>query len=214
MRRRVRGPGLRPGARRALSLLELILAMTITMMVAAAIAGMLGAVAAGVGSRRDSRTVMVLANASESRLSAYIAPSRCILSASGTDLTLWLNDARAGETVHATEIRWLLFDAATGEIDVHFVHFPDSWTQTAKDLEDQEYPATTNWSTVLAAYQAAGWTDSRTLVDRVAGVDVSIDNAAATDARHVEYALTFDADTLSVPVSVAATIRLHDKPVR
>jgi type II secretory pathway pseudopilin PulG len=203
----------RNDVRRALSLVELLLAMTITAMVAAAIAGMLGAVTAGVGSRRDNRTVMVLANAAESRLSSYIAPSRCLLSASGSDIVLWLNDRRESGTVHATEIRWLKFDSAAQTINVYYVTFPDDWTQTAQDLEDQEYPSNTNWNAVLATYQGNGWITSRTLVDHVAEAAVSLDEPTALATQMIEYDLAFDANTMNVPVTVSATIRLHSQPM-
>ena len=54
--------------KRGLSLLELILALSVTASVALAITGMMGAVSTGVEGRRDTRSVLVLANAAASRL--------------------------------------------------------------------------------------------------------------------------------------------------
>lgn len=203
----------RQNVARGLSLLELLLAMTITVMVAAAIAGMLGAVSSGVGTRRDSRTIMVLSNNAESRFSAYIAPSRCVLAAGGGDLTLWLNDSRQSNSVHASEIRWLVYDSNAGAIDVYYVHFPDAWTKAAKDLADNEYPMNTNWSLVLTAYEASGWILHETLVDSLQSVALTLDAAAPMDCRHLNYQLAFRANAgPAVPVLVAATIREHVKP--
>lgn len=193
--------------RHGLSLLELLLAMTITVMVAAAITAMLGAVTSGVGARRDSRAIMVLAHAAQSRLSAYIAPSRCLLQHDGANLVIWLNDNRAGDTVHATEVRWLLFDPSTGVIKVHYVSFPPSWSQSACDLEDHVFSADSNWLAVLAEYRSKGWTASLPLVDTLETAAVTIDQPTVIESRHVLHQLTFRTEGASGPITAASTIR-------
>lgn len=198
--------------RRGLSLVELMLSITITMMVAAAIAAMLGAVSSGVGARRDNRTTMVLANAAQARLSAYAAPARCVLDAGPGGVVLWLDDSRASGTVHATEVRWLLHDAANGCLDVFWVNFPDTWGQAAQDLEDREYPVATDWLAVLAAYQAKGLVSGQTLVESLASMDVAMDQADPIDARHVLLTIEFDTPSDPLPVAITGTIRAHQPP--
>src|SRR5438552_9817226 len=87
---------------RGLTLLELLLAMTITVMIGAGMVAMLGAVNSGVGDRRDTRLTMMRAAAARSRITDYLGPSRCVLAISGANLTLWLADTRKSGTVHAT----------------------------------------------------------------------------------------------------------------
>lgn len=201
---------------RGLTLLELLLALTISAMVAAAIAGMLGAVSSGVGVRRDTRDVMVQASAAQSRLAAYVAPSRCLLGVDGPCVVLWHNDARAGGTVHATELRWLLYCDATGDADdsiiVYYVDFPDGWTQTARDIEDLEYASDADWMAVLAYYQGKGWVSSRTIVDGLDSAAVAIDGASAMSSRHVNYELSYITEQGVIAVNVAGTIRQHVVP--
>ncbi len=197
---------------RGLSLLELLLAMSITIMVAAAITAMLGAVTTGVGNRRDSRAVMVRAHAAQSRLSAYIAPARCILGVYGQDIALWLNDDREGGTVHASEVRWLRYDAAAGIIYVEYVSFPSNWSQIACDLEDDAYPANSNWMQVLDDYRANGWTATFELIDSLTDASITHDQAGAIDSRHIMYQLSFETETASGPILTAATVRQHEKP--
>jgi hypothetical protein len=198
--------------RRAMSLLELMLALVVTAMVAGAISGMMHAVTTGVVTRRDSRSTMVGANTAAARLGAYIAPARCLLDVDGPDVVVWLNDARESGTVHATEIRWLLFDTDAGTIDVHFVDFPDGWSRSARDLEDQEYSSGTNWSTVLSSYQGKNWTSSITLVDGLDAVGVIRDETDPIDARHLMYELSFETSDGTMDIDVAATIRMHQPP--
>lgn len=200
--------------RRGLTLLELLLAAAITVMVAAAIAGMLGAVSSGVDTRRDQRTVMVLSSTAHSRIGAYVGPSRCLLGHDSANLTIWLNDDRPSETVHATEIRWLTFDEEAGTISATFVQFPDEWTQAQKNLEDLEYPNNASWSTVLSYYETRGWTQTIPLVNRVQSITITRDKAAVLDTRHLVFDVTFDESVGSMVTSIPATIRRHNPPVQ
>ncbi len=112
--------------RRGLTLIELMLALAITAMVAAAISGMLTAISTGEHLRRDNRSFIMRAHAAKTRLGAYVAKSRCVLDANGGDTVLWLEDSRGSGTVHASEIRWLIFNSVDGTLDVHFVDLPDA----------------------------------------------------------------------------------------
>ncbi len=192
--------------------LELMLALAITAIVALAITGMLGAVTQGVVTRRDSRSIMVRAFAAQSRLAAYITPSRSLLGATPSQVVLWLNDDRESGTVHATEIRWLRHDATDGAIDVYFVEFPAAWTQLQKDLADQEYLLTENWNTVFTYYQSNGWLLSIRLVDGLLSNAITTDEATALDSRHVQFSLGFDTGAGSLVQPVSATITLHRPP--
>lgn len=195
-----------------LTLLELMLALSITTIVAAAIAGMLSAVTVGVGTRRDARSVMIRAGAAQSRLSAYIIPCSSLLANDGSSLVVWLEDSRASDTVHATEVRWLSYDAADGAIDVHFVDFPETWTPAARDLADTEYTADADWNAVLWSYQINGWISTLRLVDGLDSVAVTTDSTDILESRRVDYALGFQTTRAPVPVRLSATIRAHERP--
>lgn len=197
---------------RGLTLLELMLALVVTALIAGAISGMMSAVTAGVSTRRDNRSTMVGASAAAARLSAYVAPSCCLLDAVGSNLVLWNEDSRESETVHATEIRWLIFDAGSGTYEVRFVSFPPEWSQAAKDLEDHEYGLATNWMSVLSTYQSKGWIASMPLVDGLASVAIATDAFDPLDSRHVNFRLGFATSEGTMDVCVAATVRLHQVP--
>ena len=201
-------------SRRGLSLLELMLALMVTALIAGAVSGMMAAVTTGVSTRRDNRTTMVGASAASSRLGGYVAICRCVLHANGSDFVVWLNDDRESETIHATEIRWFVLDETDDEYDVHFVSFPDGWSQAAKDLEDREYTADANWMQILTAFQAKGWTASMPLVDSLDAVAVTVDDADPLDSRHTSFLLTFLTSDATTDVSVAATLRMHQPPTK
>lgn len=207
-------PGMKPimKHRGGLTLLELLLATSITVMVGAAIVAMLGAVNAGVGSRRDTRSVMVRAGAARARLVAYVAPARCVLAVNGATLTLWLDDTRTSDTVHATEIRWLRLDPTAKTLKVYFVKFPSTWSNTARDLEDLEYPATTDWDNVLNDYKQRGFLAQVPLMDGITSVSIITDQTTVLKARHISLECGFTTEERTMPVSIPATITAHHTP--
>ena len=199
---------------RGLTLLELLMAMIISAMVAGAIAGMLGAVSSGVGTRKDNREIMVLAHGAQCRLSAYVNTARCVLGNDGVNLTLWQDDSRESGTVHASEIRWLRFDALAGAVTVQYVSFPTTWTEVAKELADNEYPANADWETVRAYYSGKNLLASRTLIDHISSVAIQSDQKVASNARHIAMDLTFQNAQTSIVVEASGTIQEHQVPVK
>ncbi len=177
--------------RRGMTLIELMIALAITAMVAAAIAAMLSAVTNGERSRRDNRGYIVRAHAAKARLGAYIARCLCVLEVDGSDTVVWLNDWRRGGTVHATELRWLIFDGPSNALDVYYVDLPDAWTEVQRDLEDVEYSFAENWSAVLSSYMTKGYVSKLTLVDGVDQVMVTTDEPAAVDSTEITFELRF-----------------------
>ena len=202
------------GTRRGLSLLELLMAVIITAMVGVGIAGMLGAVSSGVGTRKDNREIMVRSHAAQCRLAAYLAISQCVLASSGSEITIWLADSRQSNTVHASEVRWLRFNSVTGEFTVDYVDFPAGWTKTASELADLEYPSDTNWETVRAYYSSKGLLTSRALVDDLLTVAIRRDHNDAMAARHITFDLEFEGENVPVPVQVSGTIQNHAPPLK
>jgi len=199
--------------RRGMSLIELLMALSISTMVAAAVAGMLSAVSTGVGTRRDIRAVMVRSHAAQSRLSSYLAPSRCVLHAQGDNLVLWLDDQRVSETVHATEIRWLGFNSDTGAIEVRYVSFPEEWSQVTCDLADQEFSADEDWMAVLDSYTSKDLIGVRPIVDQIVEATFALDDAQAQDAGRVTCQLVFDTERGMTMITTGAALRIHTPPV-
>ena len=168
---------------------------------------------ANLDARRGREIMEILRMTAKELGKAVVAVSHDLRIRELSDRVLWLEDARESGTVHATEIRWLKFDAIEGTIDVYFVDFPDSWQQTAKDLADRQYAADANWKMVLDAYQSNGWISTLCLVDGLEGVTVRTDADNALDSRHVGYELNFWTSNGSLSTQVSATVRLHRPPV-
>ncbi len=177
--------------RRGMTFIELVLALMITAMVAAAIGAMANAVGKSESLRRDNRGAIVRTFAARTRLSAYVTSSRCILEVGSSDAVIWVNDWRSSGTVHATEIRWIVFDNADKSIDVYYVDFPDAWNELQQAVEDSEYSTGQDWSAVLSSYMASGYVSNLTLVDGVNSMAVTTNQPAAIDSTSITFDIEF-----------------------
>lgn len=197
--------------RSGMTLIELLLALSITALIAAGIASMLGTVTTGLVTKRDSRSVLVAAHAAQARLGAYAVPAQCVLASTDTSVTLWAHDEVESDTVHATEIRWIRFDETSGSIVVEFVSFPDNWSRVSKELANVEYPSATNFETVRAGFAAQNMLGTLTLVDTIASAIVTLDEAGL-DARHITFRLEFNTFEGTEELDISATLRVPQEP--
>jgi hypothetical protein len=99
-----------------------------------------------------------------------------------------------------------MFDSANGKLEVHYVNFPDDWTEVAKALEDLEYPSDADWPAVRSSYEANDLIARYTLLDGLTSVWITTDEAAPLDSRQVFYDLGFETEGEALPQTVSATI--------
>jgi hypothetical protein len=190
----------------------MLLAMGITVVVAGAVAGMIGAISAGVGSRRDTREIMVRASTAQARLASFVASIRCVLYRDQSSVALWTRDSRESGTIHLSEVRWLMFDPAGGTISSEVVSFPPELDHMERDVLDTEHPPDSDWLAIRQAAQDDGWLRSTTLVDGLESVTVSTDVAAPLESRQVTWALVLHTDMGPTTVSISAPVLLHQPP--
>lgn len=205
--------GSRRSVRRGLTLIELMLALSVTVMVAGAISGMMEAVSAGVMDRSDSRSLMIRASAADSKLSAYVSPARAVWSITANSVVIWLNDNRQSGTIHATEVRWFMYDASAGTLDVRFVKFPDEWSQVTRDMVDIDYPKASDPAQLYDKYLKSGYIASMHLLDGLEGFSAVTDQNVALDSTHVTFTLTFTGSDEPFQTTVPVSIAHHQAPV-
>lgn len=195
------------------TLLEFLLAISITVLVAAATAAMLTSVATSTEYDADVRESIVRTQALDVRLGSYITPSLWVLDAGTSSMVLWLEDSRESETVHSTEVRWIEYSPDAGEIMVHYVRFPDSMTELEKELADEELPAGTDFWALLTVKKALGYIDTIRLCDRVSTFTVTHDPLTAQGQRLVTVAFTFDEEIGNQSFIYAASLREAKEPL-
>lgn len=199
---------------RGFTLLETLLAISITAMVGAGIATMMTVLGSDASMQYDLRSVLVRSSTAQSRLSAYIAPARCVLEAEEDRLVLWFDDARDSDSVHASELRWIRLDSEDDRISVEFVSFPDDWSQSAIAIADTEHGAFSDWMAVHRDFEARGLLMSAPLAEDISTLRFSTDAADVQDARVVDTSMSMRTSTEPVEISLTESIRMHHPPAR
>lgn len=200
--------------RRGLTVVELMLGLVITAIVALAVGSMLVTVSEAAVSSRDTRSALVRGNLAQVRLRAYFEPALNVLAYDpARGVALWLHDYTPGETVNLLELRVLWHDAAAGTIAVERVHFPDTWTPTMKEAANVAIPADADFFAEMLAQRQAGMTRLDTLVETVTSFDVAHDAASLGQAQHVRVSLTVTSEAgESSPIYVAVGLANHTIP--
>lgn len=200
---------------RGLTLLEFMIAILITSFIAVTMGGMITAVARSIESDRFNRESVVRGQALAARLGSYITPSLCVLDASAKpeSIVMWLEDSRASNTVHLTEIRWIERDSATDTVVVHYVAFPESMSQLERDALDVEVPvASADWWAVLTTMQGLGYTEDVRLCDQVTAFTINHSAVSAQARKMVTAQITLAPEIGGDTLITAASIRELQEP--
>ncbi len=199
--------------RRGLTLLEMMLATSITAVIATAIASMMAAATDSLSSRDDGRQSAIRLATMQVRLGAYIAPSCCLLDKGNEQIILWFEDSRESNTVHASEIRWIQFNELDNELIVKFVVFPQEWSQSMVDAADLECNSLTDYDVLLDSFEANNLIDSFPLVDSITACTFWTNTQSPIEATQISTRFTLANEFEQTSDSlIDETIRLHQPP--
>lgn len=172
--------------RRGVTLLELMLAISVTMMVGLGTASMLAMISSSTSSAREARSLLLRAHAGQIRMRSYLDSSLRLL-AWDTDqgLAIWLHDQRSTDQVNLSELRVFWYDDVAQTLSVEWVNFPEAWTELQVQTFDVVVPDGTDYFAVMEAQRAAGMTATLELVEDVTWFDLDFDDPTITDATRV-----------------------------
>ncbi len=185
---------------RGMTLIELLLAVAGTALVAAAIAAMLVATSYGTESRTDMRELIVKHKAISTRLSAAIRSARMVLEQGDGYIVLWLADTNEDGQPNLAELRRLERHGATNALRSYIAPADlDETDNTAYDLDTTDFGTETDSIKGSANFPEALWATD------VTGWDLTLDDADARLARLVTWRLALRAgDMTDTAVGVAA----------
>jgi hypothetical protein len=190
------------GRHRGLSLLELVLGLSMTTLVAAGVAGMLAGLGSGIAVGRDARTSLLTASATQRRVHESLADHAAVLEWTPARAVLWRGDLRPGGTVEASELAWLSADELAGLVLERIV-FPDDWTTLEQALVDRRVDADDDLWSLVATLRGRGVIERRVLADGV--------STAAMDridgGRGLRLDLTFDLPTGASSTTITIPVR-------
>jgi hypothetical protein len=191
-----------PGPRRGLTLLELVLGLAMTTLVAGGVAGMLAGLGSGIAVGRDARTAMLAASATQRRMHDALTDQAAIISLDAERCVVWEGDRRPGGTVEASELAWLSVDD-DAELVLERVEFPEDWTTLEQALVDRRVDADDDLWPVLATLRGRGVIKRRVLADGLLDAwFTSID-----DGRGLRVDLGFDLPTGRSDTTVTIPVR-------
>lgn len=182
---------------RGFTVVELLMGIAITAMVALGISAMLAMVSDVTVQSRDIRSVLMRAQLAQVRLRAFTEPALAVLSwdpAQG--VAIWLLDDTPGATVNLTELRVIWFDAALGEVVAEHVEFPGTWTQEMLNQANvvlPTWPTATDFFAVMIAQRQAGFTVTETLLETIETFDLSA-TGKFLNANRIRFALSLMSD--------------------
>ena len=201
--------------RRGLSLLETLLAVSITAVIGVAISALMAAATNSLSSKDDGRRTAIRLATTQIRLGAYIAPSLCVLHKSSNHITLWFEDSRTSSTVHASEIRWITFDSEAKTLSVKFVDFPEYWSQSMVDEADFECNLLTDYVSVLSTFESSEYITTVPLVDSIETCNFWLNQVNPVEATRVSVRFSLTSEFgVTKDSMIDESIRLHVTPIQ
>lgn len=172
-----------------MTLVELLLAMSVTAMITLAAGGMLTAVTYGAGERTDLRGLVVRQELISHRLAAAIRASRQVLDSDRDQLVLWVSDTNNDQVAQLSEVRWIEYDSDDTAISCIKLVFPSNWTPEQISAVDKDYVTGSSRSVQTAALR--NYLDSATWADQISDWLVSPGRSSVSQSTLVSYRVTF-----------------------
>ncbi len=182
-----------------LTLVEMLMALTITGLIGVAIASMLSAVAYGTDSSKDLRSLVVKNKTLSSRITAAVRSSAQLLDADDGYIVLWTKDLNESGQPDLLELQRIELDAGTDELTSYTP--AGGAVDVAYDLDTDDFDAVTTALIGSGDLEGALWATG------VSQWTIDIDEADPQDAGLVSFQLTLDAGGLTDTSITAVSLR-------
>jgi prepilin-type N-terminal cleavage/methylation domain-containing protein len=207
----------RPIGRRAgLTLIELIIGLSITAVIASIIAVLINATAMGTTSQQDGRRLLVRFQAIRSAVSNDLSNAKCILDVGPNYIVYWIGDDPAGvvapnNAVNLSELRMLEVDTA-GNLNLYRVQWPATFKNADILSADQTYAANTAWHSAVQNAATAGYLVPAKLASNATGLAATLDSATLTSARMVTLSISLNDTVTTRTIVLGAAIHSPTAP--
>lgn len=191
-----------------MTIVELLLALTITSLVALSTGMMLVGVSYGTTSNAQMREVGVRLKTVTTRLNAALRGSKMILATDSDYIVLWTSDARADDGPNISELHLIERDPATGELRSYEADF-GSMTEAQIEAIDTLYPLTDNFRNVATALKAGSMFPGTVWAKHVTAFACTYSGADPQAAPLINYRLTVTLDGLTEQGVESVALRNH-----
>ena len=196
----------------AFTIAELLIALTITSLIALTASGMLFATIRATDDRTDRRHVIVRSAVIGKRITAEVHGALSFLAASDDEIVIWATDGNANGAVNLDEIVLLERDNATSELRRYAIVWPSGWDQATIDAANTVYTPAADFSAVAAAAKGTGNFPASVWSTQLTAMGVTLDNVTVQQARLATLRLILSVGDLVENVVVAASIRTPQLP--
>jgi type II secretory pathway pseudopilin PulG len=192
-----------------MTLLELLIAVAVTVVAGLALTTVLTTMARNITSSAGSRSALQRAHAAYVRLRAFTDPGLCLLQHSpGVGFAVWLDDSKASTTVNLREMRAFWLDDTDRIITVERVEFPEAWPPELQDDSDVALSNGADFLGEMLAQRALGYTKTEVLCDGVLAAALAHDAGTEQSAETFRLTLTMDDGTEEPP----SVLTVHSFP--
>jgi hypothetical protein len=180
---------------RALTFLELLIALSITAVTCAILAVLVNATAVGTNSQNDGRRSLVRLQSVKSALLDELVNARAVLAVGTNYVVYWEGDqpgavTSANNAVNYSEMRLLELDTGTGNLNLYKVVWPANSSNSWIISYDATCPVSTNWYATCQALKATSYYPPITVATGVTSLTVSLDSATTTSAHLVSFCIS------------------------
>jgi len=190
------------------TLAETVMAISMTVVVGLAVAGMTAALSNVQANSERYYKHLHNGRAGTNRLQATLRKARLVTAASDDALILWATDVRDPGQINVSEIVGVYRDAATGQLIERSVVFPDSLSQVTRAALDMVIPLSdvTDITAVDDPMEPPQYDLQRVLAHDVDSFKVYCDTPAPR-TRMVKFTLTVGENAEAVEMTAGATLR-------
>lgn len=159
----------RPGHGRGFTLVELVVAVIVTAVVAASVVTTMSAVRIGLEGQDESARATARIARAQARAADHLFRARMILAQEGTFCALWVpseefdaspTNAAEYDAIHREELRFWTFDAAAGAVVVE---------RTADRGDRTQMALSADWRSIRDSLAAQGALERSVVIDGVSG---------------------------------------------
>lgn len=185
----------------AFTLVELLLALAISVVVATTVVMMLAATARATRSKDDVRSALIRRQTATVRLGAAIRCAGMVLAAGPHHIVLWKNDVNGDRKPRLSELRRVEWDQASGEIRVCGA------AANLNPADDAVFEMNSDFSAETAAISGSSIFPLRVMLRHAIDWNVALDNADIRAARTVVVRTTIETESGSDEVVVVGCLR-------
>jgi len=200
-----------------MTLMELLIGLAITAIIAGVLAILMNSTAVGTNSQQDGRRSLVKFQSIKAQVGDALANARCILAVGPNYIVYWIGDQAGAPTptnnaVNLSELRMLQVNTTTGNLYLYATTWPTGFTNANIVSADSEYAATTTWYAAATTAQGGAYFLPTLMATNVTSMTTSLDASSATQAKMASVVITFTDSTGTKQVLATATLANQGAP--